>query len=172
MNRTIDVLPLPISQELEDLTYTNIELLHYDTRSTFKTIMSDSIKVGSIYQLDETNKINIDIPNTLVSDVRLYVFTNHAKKEIVDEIQYSRFEKGDKFKVIGLRTYKNKACLVVLHLPNENWKEFYKDNSSIDNQLLNVAVRDFEVQCDQAGEIKISSSPRKESTIKYSVLSK
>jgi len=170
MNRTIDVLP--ISQELEDLTYTNIELLHYDTRSTFKNIMSDSIKVGSIYQLDETNKINVEIPNNLTSDVRIYVFTNHSKKEMVDKVQYSYFEKGDKFKVIGLRTYKNKACLVVLHLPNENWKEFYKDNSSIDNQLLNVAVRDFEVQCDQVGEIKINSSDLKESSIVYSILSK
>lgn len=170
MNRTIDVLP--ISQELEDLTYTNIELLHYDTRSTFKNIMSDSIKVGSIYQLDETNRINVEIPNNLTSDVRLYVFTNHSKKETVDKIQYSYFEKGDKFKVIGLRTYKNKACLVVLHLPNENWKEFYKDNSSIDNQLLNVAGRDFEVQCDQVGEIKIDSSNLNESSIKYSILSK
>jgi len=169
MNRTIDVLPM--SQELEDLTYTNIELLHYDTRSSFKDIMSDSIKVGSIYQLDEKNMINVEITNNLTSDVRLYVFTNHAKKETLDNAQYLCFEKGDKFKIIGLRTYKNKVCLVSLHLPNENWREFYKDNSSIDNQLLNVAVRDFEVQCDQADESTINSSVKK-CTIKYSILSK
>jgi hypothetical protein len=156
MDKTIDILP--ISQELEDLTYTNIELMHYDTNSEFKNFMSKNIKLNSIYRLDRNLNIAVDSDSKLNSEVRVYVFTNHVLTINKDEKQIAAFQEKDKFKVIGLRTYKNAACIVVLHLPNQNWEEFYKDNSSIDNQLVHVAIRDFEVQVDSLNDEKFTTT--------------
>ncbi len=168
MDKTIDILP--ISQELEDLTYTNIEIIHYDANSEFKSFMSKNLKLNSIYQLDRNFNIPVDSDSKLSSEVRIYVFTNHVLTINKDEKQIAAFQEKDKFKVIGLRTYKNEACIVVLHLPNENWEEFYKDNSSIDNQLVHVAIRDFEVQVDSLKDEKLA--PGKSENIHYSLVTK
>ncbi|MDD4532210.1 MAG: hypothetical protein PHW22_02095 [Bacilli bacterium] len=146
MNPTIDILP--ISQELEDLTYTDIELFHYDIGGEYKKFMSESIKQNLIYQLDQDLSIPRSSNSALIGKIRLYIFTNHPINITNNNRHFAVFPQKERFKVIGLKTYKNNACVVVLHLPHENWEEFYKDNSSIDNQLVHVATRDFEVQID------------------------
>ncbi|MFA6796195.1 MAG: hypothetical protein WCR63_01265 [Bacilli bacterium] len=169
MNKKIDILP--ISQELEDLTYTNIEIMHLDIKGEYKNFKSKNIGVNSIYRLDQCLSVPLDADSELSSVIRLYFFTNHALKITKDGKQFAAFQSGDKFKIIGFRTYKNKACVVALHLPSEGWKEFYKDNSSIDNQLVHVAVRDFEVQVDNIGE-KTFDTPDSNNKISYTILNK
>lgn len=168
MNKTIDILP--ISQELEDLTYTNIELLHRDIKMDYKSFATNNFNLNSIYRLDQNLDIPVDNSADLETEIRLYVFTNHALKIVKKDIPVAVFQDKEKFKVIGKRNYKNKACLVLLHLPAKNWEEFFKDNSPIDNQLVHVAIRGFEVQVDNSQGSDLSS--KETETLKFSLVKK
>lgn len=58
-------------------------------------------------------------------------------------------QKDSLFKVLGQHTYKDKRAIILLHLPNDDtWKLFKNVNISMEQQLLEMAIQQFEEKCE------------------------
>lgn len=149
-NTKSETVTLTLSQELSDKAYTNIAIYARDTDLALADFLDTEI--GSIYHVKE----DIYVRNAfdgLREGMRIYVFsnrlTNASSKVSLSHPNVFTIEKGDYLKLMARTTFHDKSAVFFLHLPKEQWEEFYKDTGLIDTLLVNYGRREFEVQCEQ-----------------------
>lgn len=89
----------------------------------------------------------------MVTTHRYIILSNHM-------VSLAQFEHGTNwglcvakrdshFKVLGKHTYRGKCAIILLHLPDDDtWEIFKNVNITMDQQLLEMAIQRFEMKCE------------------------